>query len=221
MALSATTRTSVTRGTTRVRRAAETGLLEPVNAARRGGNPVLMIIGYSLLLVLAYLLIARPKIVSAIGGLSSIGSSAAKAWVAPVDPLQALGAAPPSPPGGASPSSAGGAGAGSSSSGGGEAGGSSVGGTGPSSWTPHNAPAPSSIKVSKVKGASNAQIERLDMGPYRAHNVHLTMGAIRALKEGRLSIAQAEAALRGLPSTRVRSRAAAHPRLAPSLLHGL
>lgn len=86
----------------------DTILLEPTGRAAKGGrNIALLIVGYSLLLILVYLVVARKPIVDAIVGGSWIGSYAAKAWVAPVDPLAALGAGKPISSGASSSTSTG------------------------------------------------------------------------------------------------------------------
>lgn len=84
-------------------------LVEPARGAAKGtGNPFLLVVGYSLLLVLVYLLVARRPVIASIQGLAQIGQTAAEAWVKPVDPLQALGA---SAPAGSAPGAAAGGGA--------------------------------------------------------------------------------------------------------------
>ena len=88
--------------------AVDTIVLQPTGRAAKGGrNVALLIVGYSLLLILVYLVVARKPIVDAIVGGSWIGSYAAKAWVAPVDPLAALGAGKPISSGASSSTSTG------------------------------------------------------------------------------------------------------------------
>lgn len=89
---------------------AASALPNPLQLSKRS-NIFLMIVGWSLLLILVYLVTAKKPIVDAIGALGSLGGSAATAWVAPIDPLTVLGAGSGSVPSSSS-SPAGGAEAG-------------------------------------------------------------------------------------------------------------
>jgi len=124
-------------------------LVAPVE--RRKHSFILAIAGYTLLLILVYLVI-QPSVSGPLAGLANVTVGAVNTWVTPEDPLAKLesvlgsgGTASSSFSSGTRPSGQ----SGSSGVAGGNPGGSSVGGAGPASWTPRTAPAPSTIKITK------------------------------------------------------------------------
>lgn len=57
---------------------------------RDGGSIWWMIIGYSLLAILIYMLVADKPVVNALSGLTGLGARTVTAWVSPVDPVNSL-----------------------------------------------------------------------------------------------------------------------------------
>lgn len=67
-------------------RAGAGSVVETVQGRERGSLG-LMIVGWTLLLILVYVLVADKPVVNSLGGLSNVGGGVVKAWVEPVDPI--------------------------------------------------------------------------------------------------------------------------------------
>jgi hypothetical protein len=124
------------------------------DAVKGNGSTGWAIVGYSLVLILLYVLIANKRVVNATSGLVGGATTAVKAWVSPEDPIALLSSRLGHTPGaaaatsaGSSPTSSSGAAAG--VTGATNAGGQnqSVGGAGSKTWRLHAAPAPGKVKV--------------------------------------------------------------------------
>lgn len=83
-------RTAPARSSAREYAAAGAGAIAVPVQQRQGGNLLMMIVGYSLLAILVYILIADKPVVGATSGLANLGARTVKAWVEPVDPVAAL-----------------------------------------------------------------------------------------------------------------------------------
>lgn len=179
------------------------------DALQGRGSTGWAIVGYALALILLYVLIADRRVVAASSKLVGGATTAAQAWVAPVDPIALLGqrfgytpSSPSSPSSTASSTTPAAGGASSANStlpaGIAPAGGNAGPTHGGSLPLPPLAAGAAGVAAAHARGASTNQILKLNH-LYAAHGVHMTRASLRALSSGRESIRQAEREVRHLP----------------------